>query len=514
MFRKARDFFAANPLAALAIMAVVVTGIHLLTIREYPPAWFDEIEILEMGRFSIFDVKPEWSVNLMPLPDGTLAPPCPYFHYLAGALLEALYRLTGGFICGRILMLMSLPCCAITLFAYLRAKAISPMVAFIIASIFLVDPNMTICAHWYRPDLWCMAMVFTSLTLIIRSRASSRPTHILFVSGILAATSLFFWITSILFMPLVLLEFFIAFGKKQDGKSSCQVLPGFAALSIGGIVATAIILVPLFRFIPEIVDQYLSASEIGGVATVSDAPLSAAILRICDFAKIACRSPFTWFAATVGIFLSRRQLAHSVIFAGLAAFLIATRVYHLRMVYLMPYVFLFTAMSVERLACSRSRIASALTKTYVVCALAFGVAISVVAMNFAAWPETNTLSLLSKKIKSSFAAEVSNVCLYDFEHELYYAGRQLGWRMYSTSSRNLILEEPYAAILDKMDVVITSSMMPPLTDDMLRTLRAHGFKHKTFIEMPPSATGRIKPFLANIFYAHGYPSFTVWQKTR
>ena len=65
----------------------------------------------------------------------------------------------------------------------------------------------------------------------------------------------------------------------------------------------------------------------------------------------------------------------------------------------------------------------------------------------------------------------------------------------------------------KMDAVIVSSMLPPLTGKMEQTLREHGFENKTYIDMPPSATGKIKSFLANIFYAHGYPSFTIWSRS-
>ena len=510
---KFQRLIAEHPFAAFAAITFFVAGIHILTVAEYPAAWFDEIEIIEMGRFSIFDVKPEWSVNLLPVSNGSLVPPYPYFHYLAGAALEMLYRLTGGFICGRIFMLLSLPCCACALLAYLREKGIRPMVAFIVAGMFLVDPNATICAHWYRPDLWCMTTIFLALTLIMRSRTSSRPMFLLFASGALTAISLFFWITSVLLVPLVLLEFCLAYRKECSDDPRIRVLPRFLVLSAGGIVMTAILLVPLFNYIPEIISQYLSISEVGTIATASDAPLSALLGRIGDFIKIAFRSPFTWFAATMGAFISRRHLSHAVLFAGVVTFIVATRVYHLRMVYLMPYLFLFTAIAAERLIRSGTRIVARLSKAYLAFALVFGIALSVAAMNFAAWPEANTLSLLVQKLNTAIPAQAPKVCLVDFEHEFYYAGRLLGWRMYSTSTRTQILEEPYAAMLDEMDVIIVSSMLPPLTDEMEQTLHAHGFTNKSTIDMPPSATGKIKPRLANIFYAHGYPSFTVWSRS-
>lgn len=512
MFCKFRDFALAHPFATLSAMALAVFGIHALTIGEYPPAWFDEIEILEIGRLSIFNVRPKWSIDLIPMQDGTLSAPYPFFHYLSGAVLEALYRLTGSFICGRVFMLLSLPCCALALLAYLREKGIRPVVAFVVAGMFLVDPNATICAHWYRPDLWCMTMVFLALTLIMRSRIAPRPMLLLFMSGALTAMSLFFWITSVLLVPLVLLEFCLVHRKSEGEVPTSRILPRFAALLIGGVAATVLLLAPLFKYIPEIISQYLSISEIGTVATVSDTPLSAALGRMCEFIKIACRSPFTWFAAAIGVFFSRRHLPHAVLFAIIVAFIVATRVYHLRMIYLMPYVYLFSAVSAERMIHSGKRRVARLSKVYLAGALAFGTVLSLVTLNFAAWPETNTLALLVQKLKTAIPARATKICLVDFEHEFYYAGRQLGWRMYSTYDRTKILEEPYAAILDTMDAVIVSSMLPPLTGKMEQTLQTHGFENKTHIDMPPSATGKIKPFFANIFYAHGYPSSTVWTR--
>jgi len=132
----------------------------------------------------------------------------------------------------------------------------------------------------------------------------------------------------------------------------------------------------------------------------------------------------------------------STLFAIIVAFIIATRVYHLRMVYLMPYVYLFTAVSAQRLINSGNRLVTRLSKAYLVGALAFGSALAVVAMNYAAWPESNTLTLLTQKLKTAIPAKAPKVCLVDFEHEFYYAGRQLGWRMYSTYDRTKILEEP------------------------------------------------------------------------
>jgi len=511
MFSKIKSYLAAYPLAFLLLASIVVLFIHMLTVGEYPPAWFDEIEIIEMGRFSVFNVKPEWSVNLLPTPNGVLAPPSPYFHYLAGAILEALYRATGGFIAGRFVMLASLPLCAMALFAWLRNKGIGKIVSFAVAMLFLLDPNATICAHWYRPDLWCLAMVLFGSLLIANSRSSSHPAMFLLFGGALGVTAVFFWITSVLLMPFMLAEFCIAYNPIGSMKKMAIALKSLGLMAIGGMLATSILLLPLYRYIPDIIAQYLTKSEIATMMSAQADPLSATLVRLFDFVKIACRSPFTWFAALVGVFVSRRNALHAVLFVATTVFILSTRVYHLRMVYLMPYVFFFTAISAEHLLSSASKPVAVLSRLYVGCALCFGLALSVAALNFAAWPESNTLALFTEKLNKAVNGHKPKVCLIDFEHECYYAGRSLGWRMYSTSRRTEILEAHYANFLDNMDVVVVSTMLT-LSDAEKQVIADHGFTKSTTIEMPPAATGLIKSKLAAIFYAHGYPTCEVFTR--
>ena len=319
-------------MAFLLLASIVVFFIHMLTVGEYPPAWFDEIEIIEMGRFSVFNIKPEWSVNLLPASNGVLAPPSPYFHYLSGALLEALYRATGGFIAGRFVMLASLPLCAIAFFAWLRSKGISHIVSFAIAMLFLVDPNATICAHWYRPDLWCLAMALFGSLLFAKSRGNSHPALFLLFGGALGVTAIFFWITSVLLMPLMLAEFCVAYNPFGSTKKMTTALKSLVIATIGGVIAISILLLPLYKHIPDIVAQYLTKSEIATMMSTRSDPLSATLVRLFDFVKIACRSPFTWFAALVGVFISRRNAIYAALFVATTAFILSTRVYHLRMV--------------------------------------------------------------------------------------------------------------------------------------------------------------------------------------
>ena len=489
----------------LGVCAFCVTAVHLLTIGDYPPAWYDEIEILEMGRFSIFDVHPDWSINLFETPAGEIVAPTPYFHYLSGWVMETLYRLTGTFLWSRVLFLLSLPICALSLFGWLRIRQFPAGVSLLTALFFLLDPNATICAHWYRPDLWCMTFVFTALILIARSERSRRRNLSLVAAGVLLAVSVFFWITSALLVPLALLELWRLEGRR--GRS-------LAVVGLGGMLAASLLLMPLYRYVPEIVNQYATRSELASMGSAGPDFVGKVLANSLDFVKIALRSPFVWLMAVVGAVVARRSRLHLAYFLFLIAFMIATRVYHLRMVYLMPCLFLLVAEAIRAVVFSARPVVRNLGRGFVALALLAVFGISVVALTFAAWPEENTLRTLTDRLRCAVPGSTPKVYLMDMEHELYYAGRRLGWQMYSASPRAVVFNGRHADFLAKLDAVVVTASGPQLTDADRSALASAGFKQTSAFDMPPAATGALKAKLAGAVYAHGYPSCEVWTRSR
>lgn len=488
----------------LVIAAVAVFGIQCLTLAEYPPSWFDEIEILDMGRFSVFDRSGDWSVNILAAADGSRTTPAPYFHYLAGALLEGCYRLTGAFYLGRFLMLLSLPLCVLALFRWLRVRGFTTGVAATAAAFLLVDPNATICAHWYRPDLWCMTFVLTAIVSIAKGRSSCRSAWYFAGAGALCALSVSFWITSILFAPLVLAEIL------WPSNRAAALRPAFreiAFTAIGGILATAVLLIPLYPVLSDMLAQYATKSEFASAGAIGTSLGAKMCANAVPFAKIAMRSPCVWAAAALGVLCARRLWKDAVVFALLAALMLATRVYHLRMVYLMPWLFLFAAAAVERFAGRKIFIRFSCAGT-----LAFGIAVSVAGIAFAAWPEENTLALFREKLRAAVPETARKVWFVDAEHECYYAGRSIGWKMYSECpsqgvKRPLATDGAHGEWLADMDAVVVTL---PLDDAQRAALGEAGFQHAADVKMPPAATGRVKERLAALVYAHGYPSAEVW----
>lgn len=508
MLNNIRNSVLSHPLTTLCAVGLIVFGIHLTTVFDYPAGWFDEIEILEMGRFSVFSPFPDWSVNLLPGADGVLHPSAPMFHYLSGFLLESLYRLTGSFAPGRIFFLFSLPAAALLLFVWLRTKSIPASAALPTALFLLLDPNATICAHWYRPDLWTTSLAFASMALLSTTCGSTtwkRPAAC-FLAGVLTTTMLFTWITSALLLPLIGWEAL----QSVRPTSPKLILRDAAVFSCGALFVAALLLIPLYPYIPAILDQYARHSELGHASF--DAPAN----RVVDFIKIALRSPCVWFLSSLGIAFGRKFPVHIAIFAGLCALMISTRVYHLRMVQLMPFLFLFTAIVLTRIQQRGNRLLHRVQRAFIGFGLLCYFGLSVAALNYAAIPGANTFAAIREKLRAAIPARSPKVYLYDMEHELYYPGRALGWKMYSYAPRNLIFNTDVSAgLLDQIDaIVISKSANPQPTDAEIETMITHGFKRTDEVRFHYIPVNTVKSTLENLFYAHGYPDCDIYTRIR
>ncbi len=509
-------FVRRHPFVVLLGLGLVTLGWHLTTMADYPASWFDEIEILEIGRFSVFDVRPEWSVDLLPGEDGSWRAPVPFFHYLTGAWQELAYRLTGSYVLARISLLITLPIASLALFGWLRTKRLSAVAALLASILFLFDPNATICAHWYRPDLLTMACAFAAMILLARTHSAKPPMRRLacVAAGGLAALMAFLWITSALLWPLIAWEAFVsaADDPAHPFRSWCgrRLAQDMVACIVGAVITVSALLIPLYPHIPDILAQYAQHSELGHTRFV----LASVAGHIADFIKIALRSPFVWPLAMLGLLRGRCRM-HAVLFLGLCGLMVMTRVYHLRMVQLMPFLFLFLAIALDWLLYHSARFVRALSRLALACAMAGYFGLSVVALNYAAWPSGNTFNAFTTKLAEALPTklETPKVYLHDMEHEIYYSGRKLGWRMYSCVDRDKLFATPEASrLLDEMDVFVASSMLPPLTAAETAVLADHGFRECARVEMPPPAGSAIKRALAALFYAHGYPSCMVYAR--
>lgn len=502
----------AHPLMVLCTIGLLVFICHLTTIAEYPACWLDEAMILEFGRTTLFDPNPDASILMIPSANDKLLPTPPCFNYVFGAIQEFLYRYSGSFLCGRIFALSSIPLASLLLFCWLRTKSIPIVTSLITAILFLVDPNATVCAHWYRPDIWTTAFAFLVLIILSRSRNSRSSLRVgaCALAGAISAFMPFFWIASGGLLPLIAWEALLSARTNSGVNPIKHLLRDAVVFTVAGLATVVILLTPLSPHFAGMIefakDSFVSNAGLVASDTFAD--------RACAFVKIACRSPFVWFLALLGTLVSRRHRIHAALFALLATYMLSTRVYHLRMVQLMPYLFLFAALALEHLlALRRGR---RFVRIALSGAILFAFALSVVALNYAAWPvKGNTYREFTDRLQLAAPKNLNRVYLLDAEHETYYSARELGWLAYAYYPHDPLFDpERSANLIDKVDAVIFSTALGSHpTEEQLDFLQRHGLRKTGEVQMPHAQPNRIKAFLSDLFYAHGYPSCEIYTRT-
>ena len=195
--------------------------------------------------------------------------------------------------------------------------------------------------------------------------------------------------------------------------------------------------------------------------------------------------------------------------------MLVTRVYHMRMIYLMPYLFLLAADTAERFIVISTRIGR-MPRLYAASAVAFGILVSLAALLYAALPASNTLAELTDKLRGKIPGESPSVYVYDHDHELYYVGRAFNWKMFAYDDRSLLFDQNQTAnLIDQVEaVVIADNALKPPTAEQLCKLEKCGFRKTTVVKMEKRSFNRIKRGLADFFYTRGYPSCDVWTRQR
>jgi hypothetical protein len=512
-------FFAERHFASLLIFVCLVLCIHFTTVKHYPLCWLDEVDIIEVGRFSTYNQHPNWSINLMPGESNQQCPP-PFFHYLGGGLLETVYRTTGNFVAVRITAMMGLLPATLLLYVWLRKKKFTPLIAWITAMLFMADPNVSVGLHWYRIDLWVFAITFTCFILVASARGQNDRDQYraLCLTGALMILESFFWITSILHWIFILAEILALATTERWSlkKYSWAVMAGLC----GAMSMLALCLIPVYQEISQTINVYLTRTEVGGTlnrfSNADGLKTHEWIERSFLFIKLIMRTPFVWFGVILGAFSFRKYPFQAVALLIASIIVISTQVYHNRVNYLTPMVLLFFALGLNSWLYSKIKVFRILSCIFIVSSFVYAYGLSVIGMNYFAQPFTmgNTYDFFEQKLEYVVGKGPKRV--YTFTYDPYHVGRELGWQMYSFlpgRPEALFTKSLSANLIEKLDYILVGDDYP-LTDDQKQFLLNHKFEIIQRILMPTDHPTGLTKTMRAIIYARGYPSFTVWSKKK
>jgi hypothetical protein len=394
---------------ATALFALVFLSFTLTTAV---PVWFDESLIVEYGRVTLAGQPPVFGFHQRSDPQRPI-----YLYTLLGSILQELaYRATAPSNAGPRLVALLGQIAAFGWFMYyLLLRGLSTRFSVLLGLAFLIDPLCDIGWRGGRVDGWAFAFLFASLCAIRRGRSGA------LTGGVAAAVGFLCWPTFAMFSPFIVLELWAV--TRRHERWSWMPACLFAA---GGVLTAAAIILPFRQeFIYGLADARL-LTELQAKLSRGDGLQDQFQFLLLSFAQ-------TPIVTAVGLCALARKRNHLLPAGFLVALVFAfgTKVYRLRILYLLPYLYLAVA---SLLSEDHERPRNLLWQRAGVWAIAL--------MLFAGAGFTvagTTVSGLSNRSGKDPSALIESaragvgggpVGVYMQVPDLYFAGRALGWQQF------------------------------------------------------------------------------------
>ena len=512
---------------AWIIILAVTFLIQVSTIDVMPSLQKDEIQIADYGRLTL-DPSSDWSVNWL-VAEGK---PILLWSYLGPLLSETSYQLFGSSGLGpRIVALLGGLLAATMALGWLLARRVPLYAAFCLAFAFLLDPLFVLSQRMARVDSWVIALCLAACW-ILRASNLKKPRYLwarIMSAGALSAVAALIWPSSIFLYPLILLEFALLF------KSDITNVPRWKNIALngscfigGGVLAVAILIIPVWQ------NLYLIYHDMPGVLSKnveSSRSLTTRLLAIFDY--------HLWlklikaFGKTLSILLPllalfgsiyRREKGLIIVSFFVVILIFATLVYELRVLYLLPYLVALGGNLFEHVADTPSsailsRIRMAALGTLTTWALVTSLFVrSALGLEGKAKRDRNKIVGAAKDAIGNGNFKV----FLGFTYEFYYAGRSLGWKLYTPYGQqdydaqgNWIDKgynphDKFVKLFSEMDYAIFSN--GAITKELSEELAVSGLAYETTMMVSNQSgdgdeTGQSRTKQLILFYMQGNESY-------
>lgn len=468
-------------------MVAAIVGsavIHGLTLCISPPAWQDEIQILDYGRTAMPGGDRSFAVTWGPR-DRPVQP----LTYVGCILQELAYRAAGNSMVGpRLSAVFGASLAAMLLFAWLREAGVTAWIAAVTAGTFLWDPVFVQGYRGARVDGWSMAFMLAALWCVRRSKRAIDAKPWLAAAGPLVALSGLTWPSAILLLPLLVYEIIAGETISSSPHTAARELPPprwlphLVIVSSSAAVCMLILLLPMWREVRGMTADLASFTTRDTAHRTSDL-----LARAMGLPASFMRSPLFPAAAMAGAAVvgPRRWF---VAFAVAAAGAVITKPYVHRSVYLLPYFALAFAFAADRLQESLAgrRTAFACVALAAFLPLAWNAAISLGARTAVALLERQRRdpALADHFVETLTAGRKGRVLLSSWS--LYYPFRARGWSYCGPEDQRAITD--VARSLD-YDLVVHDEPKGP--HKLNAELLARGYVKRVFTVEVPGGLARV-----------------------
>ena len=415
---------------------LIIFVIHCLTLTILPIPWRDEAQIIEYGRL-VLEPHTNWSINWLLASDR----PFILLSYLGAMLQELAFRATHLSLIGpRLMTLFGAMISATFLFSWLLENQIPKKIAFILSIIFLLDPTFVHSYRGDRVDCWVFVFCFACCWLLRKARNNIDTQNIktflplIGISGSLATVAFFIWPSAFLLYPLIILELIEIIRKDKiykHWKNIFLIIISFAVL----VAITSIVLIfPVLKQTDNILIDFEIVSMQGLIQDDSGWTTNVVgnIKRLLHSFRM---SPLMLLFTGIAVGMYRKEKKILFITILVLSFIITTRVYVFRTIYLLPYMVIFLGsiyinskpsgldnyIFKQKKKWLKAIILSILMIWLVIFSMFFRSATALSQREV-----RNYNILMDKAIKSNIGKAKVFLGSWDF----YPAGRLLGWQMY------------------------------------------------------------------------------------
>ena len=394
---------------ATALLTLVFFSFTLTTAV---PVWFDESFIVEYGRVTLAGQPPVFGFHQR----SDAERPMYAYTLLGNVLQEVAYRITAPSNAGpRVVALLGQLAAFGWFLYYLRLRGLNTRLSVLLGLALLIDPLCDIGWRGGRVDGWAFAFLFASLCGIRRGRLG------VFLGGVAAAAGVLTWASFAMFSPLILLEFWQQFRDGPSEQRRFWMPLGLFAAGVG-LAAAAMILPFRQEFLFGLADVNL-LTVMQSKMSRGDGLLNQLHFLLLSFAQ-------TPIVVAVGLYALARKRNHLLLAGFLVALVFAfgTKVYRLRILYLLPYLYLAIA---TLFYSEDTRVRWQRAGVWAIALMLFaGAGFTLAGTTLSGLSNRSGKDPLALIEPARFAIGDGPVRVYMKEPDLYFAGRALGWQQF------------------------------------------------------------------------------------
>ena len=479
------------------VFIVLCMIMHWTTIEYSPLPWIDEIQINEIARGGVFSKSSDWNMSIV-RSDGSLDRQSWALYYLGGGASEFGKYLFGN-LGNRVLNLILLLISTFAVTFYFLKKTKKTIQSYLTGLLYFTFPFLMTSVRGGRVDIVALTFLFLSLA-ILHVRIQEKKYLFLVLSGcsIFAALALFSWITVGLCFPIILWEV-LEFFKERNFSLKKQVF----LLSFMGIIFFSMI---LFLVSPFVFDYQTTIETFKHILALNSSVSSSGFF-LKELLVLLCVIPGVYI---LGLgFLMMRMRFILLVGAVLVICLITavTHCYIFRILYLLPYALI--GIGLYEGGWGKFLKTCYVYVLFIMVLISFGYSVLL----------RNGLECFTKDIRdANIVREVmhrnigGNQKIYCDTFELYYIGRELGWKQFRSASHDV---SRIKNIISRNNIEYYITEKKSISNELSEFLKSQGFVFKEKIELFNIANF-IKSPIREFLYVNGrfkgYGPYYLYQK--